>query len=120
MTKRKSKSLNISPEAQERIEQWKNRQIDPAAWEFIAPHIRRDVGQIIRNAREAKKFSQQELADKLGTRQAYISDLEKGKTEPNVTLLFQLSYYLEQPVMFFIPPEYRDNFGVHPVHREEL
>jgi len=120
MADKKITKLEISPELQEWSNKWKNRDAPAGSFDFIIPHIRRDVGQAVREAREAKNFSQKDLAEKLGTRQAFISDLEKGKTEPNVSLLIQLSYYLDQSVMYFIPSSYREFFGAHPTDREEL
>ena len=98
----------------------KDRKASPEKFENVVPYIRKDVGAIIRSAREAKKLSQQELAEMLGTRQAFISDIEKGKTEPNVTLLIKLGYYLEQPVSYFIPSQYRDFMGISSIERDEL
>lgn len=103
MTQNKKSEIEISPELSKAMERYANRDMPAENWEFIEPIIRKDVGQLIREAREAKKMSQKGLSEKLGTRQAFISDLENGKTEPNVTLLIQLSYYLEQPVLYFIP-----------------
>ncbi|MCB9459641.1 MAG: helix-turn-helix transcriptional regulator [Anaerolineaceae bacterium] len=84
------------------------------------PVIRQEVGQQIRNAREDIGMSQQELADKLGTRQAYISDLEKGKTEPNVSTLIKLGHFLKKPVASFVPAHYRDIIGVTVIDRADL
>jgi|GEM_PF-1748400 len=116
----KDTRIEMSKELRELLEKWRSREAPPESFQFIIPHIRNDVGKTIRQAREAKKMSQKELAEKLGTRQAYISDLEKGKTEPNVTLLIQLSYYLDQSVMYFIPSQYREFFGAKAIERDEL
>lgn len=53
--------------------------------------LRNDLGEILTSARTTRRFTQQELADRLEVAQSYISDIEKGKR--NITVQ-QLSKYL--------------------------
>lgn len=49
------------------------------------------VGQRIRQAREKRELSVQELADKAGCSDEYLSWVEAGQVEPPVALLIQLA-----------------------------
>lgn len=44
------------------------------------------AGTIIRDARKSEKMTQQELADKVGTKKSYISRIETGSVEPSAGL----------------------------------
>lgn len=68
--------------------------------------VRVEVGEMIRAARLEEDMSQAELAEMLDRRQAYISDIENGKTEPNATLLAQLAIVLQKPVQYFFPSDW--------------
>ncbi|HML22177.1 MAG TPA: helix-turn-helix transcriptional regulator [Aggregatilinea sp.] len=78
------------------------------AIDLLAPFIRKEVGLLIRQAREEAGLSQTELSERMHRRQAYISELETGKTEPNLTVLYHLAIVLEKPMTYFIPMPYRD------------
>lgn len=47
------------------------------------------VGQLISEARRNEKMTQQALADKIGVSRRYLSDVEKGVTEPGVSVFFR-------------------------------
>ncbi len=94
-------------------------EFNPEVLNIITSHIRHEVGRQIREARKQAGMSQAKLAELLSRRQAYISDLENGKAEPNATLIVQLAYIFHKPVAFFFPPEYRD-FQNRALTREEL
>jgi transcriptional regulator with XRE-family HTH domain len=61
------------------------------------------TGRLIKQAREARRLSQRELADALGRRQASVSDMENGKMEPSASTLVQLAQVLEKPITYFFP-----------------
>jgi transcriptional regulator with XRE-family HTH domain len=61
---------------------------------------------LIRNAREEKRLSQAELAEKLYTRQASISAMENGKMEPSASELMLLAHLLDKPILYFFPKQY--------------
>ena len=48
------------------------------------------VGQLISDARKQERMTQAELAEKVGTKQSYISRIEKGALEPGVGLFFRI------------------------------
>jgi transcriptional regulator with XRE-family HTH domain len=88
--------------------------------DIIETIVRRDVGRRIRDARLDAGLSQAELAALLNRRQAYISELETGKTEPSVTLLVILSRTLKQPVISFISETWRDLSGREKITEGDL
>ena len=53
-------------------------------------HLRDDLGQRLREAREQKKIGLRELARRLGVSASLISQIETGKTEPSINTLFAI------------------------------
>ena len=53
--------------------------------------MRRLVGENVRRLRQARQMTQEELAETSGFTQQYISDLERGRRNPTVVTLFELS-----------------------------
>ena len=88
--------------------------------EVLPKMIRRDMGFQIRLAREELGISQADLAFALGRRQAYISELETGKTEPSASMLVRLSRILKKPVIYFFPEDWRDRSGREEVTEGKL
>lgn len=76
--------------------------------DLLSSSVREGVGERVRLAREEAGMSQAELAERIGRRQAYVSDVETGKTEPNATTLAVLAKILAKPVAFFFPESWRD------------
>jgi len=62
------------------------------------------VGERIRVAREQRGFSQKRLAERIERRQATISDMERGRMQPDATTLVVMAEVLEKPLLFFFPP----------------
>lgn len=56
--------------------------------------IRRRVGRNIKKEREAKGWSQEELADRAGLHRTYISGVERGVRNPTVTVLERMAQAL--------------------------
>lgn len=56
------------------------------------------VGKNIKKAREAKGISQEQLAERLNVTRQAVSNWERGKTEPDIQMLQQLSEVLEVSV----------------------
>lgn len=52
------------------------------------------IPQQIKAARKAKGLTQQQLADKIGSYKANISDMELGKVKPGLKTLELLAQYL--------------------------
>ena len=48
------------------------------------------MGQIIHDARNKEKVTQEELAIRIGARKSYISRIEKGVIEPGVSTFYRI------------------------------
>ena len=53
--------------------------------------IRRRVGRNIKKEREARGWSQEELADRAGLHRTYVSGVERGVRNPTVTVLERMA-----------------------------
>lgn len=62
------------------------------------------IGRRIREAREAKGWTQQQLGQRYGTSHAAISDIERGVTKIGITELQRLASLLEKDLTFFLQP----------------
>lgn len=72
--------------------------------EITIPNLfTREMGKLIKAAREEAGISQSELAKKLSRRQATISDFENGKIEIGILTLVQIVKVFGKPISFFIP-----------------
>ncbi|WP_298125240.1 helix-turn-helix transcriptional regulator [Brevundimonas sp.] len=56
--------------------------------------IRRRVGRNIKKEREARGWSQEELADRAGLHRTYVSGVERGIRNPTVTVLERMAQAL--------------------------
>jgi len=56
--------------------------------------MRRLVGRNVRRLRLARGLTQEQFAERSGYSQQYISDLERGRRNPTVVTLFELSQVL--------------------------
>ena len=66
--------------------------------------MRKLVGRNVREIRRARAMTQEELADRSGFSQQYISGLERGSRNPTIVSLFELAQALEvQPVDLLRP-----------------
>ena len=61
-------------------------------------HLRHDLGQRLREARENKNIGLRELARRLGLSPSLISQIETGKSEPSINTLFAMVSELELSV----------------------
>jgi transcriptional regulator with XRE-family HTH domain len=62
------------------------------------------IGRRIREAREAKGWTQLQLGQRYGTSHAAISDIERGVTKLGVTELQRLAGLLNKDLTFFLRP----------------
>lgn len=60
---------------------------DTPSWVVLGPD---DLGAVLREARAAAGWSQQQLADAAGVHRSYLSDLEQGRTTQQVQRLLRL------------------------------
>jgi DNA-binding XRE family transcriptional regulator len=48
-------------------------------------------GQVVKEARQAQKLSQEELAFNAGLNRNYVADIEKGRRKPSIISIFSLA-----------------------------
>lgn len=53
--------------------------------------IRARLGRNVRQLREAKGWSQEDYADRAGIHRTYVSDIERGRRNPTVTVVEKLA-----------------------------
>lgn len=56
------------------------------------------IGENLKYLRKQRHWTQQELAEKLGLPRTTLGDYERGKTEPNISMLIQLAEIFQIPV----------------------
>ena len=66
------------------------------------PVIKKSLGQAIKNHREAKGYTQEFVAEKLGVSRQAVSKWEKGTTEPSTSNLFALAKLFDMPIEEFM------------------
>lgn len=57
--------------------------------------IRARLGVNVRRLREAQGWSQEEYADRAGIHRTYVSDIERGRRNPTVTVVEKLAAPLD-------------------------
>ena len=57
--------------------------------------IQARLGRNVRRLREAKGWSQEDYADRAGIHRTYVSDIERGRRNPTVTVVEKLAAPLE-------------------------
>lgn len=69
-----------------------------------------DIGKTITHLRKSKEITQEELAKKCDISQAYLSQIEKNKKEPNLSKIKEIALALNVPlpVLFFMALENSD------------
>ncbi len=53
--------------------------------------ISQRLGKNVRRLREAKGWSQEDYADRAGIHRTYVSDIERGRRNPTVTVVEKLA-----------------------------
>ena len=53
--------------------------------------IRARLARNVRKLREAKGWSQEDYADRAGIHRTYVSDIERGRRNPTITVLEKLA-----------------------------
>jgi len=67
--------------------------------------MRRLVGRNVRRFRLAAALTQEQLAERSGFGQQYVSDLERGRENPTVVTLFELAQALKVTPVDLITPD---------------
>lgn len=53
--------------------------------------IKARLGRNVRKLREAKGWSQEDYADRAGIHRTYVSDIERGRRNPTITVVEKLA-----------------------------
>lgn len=53
------------------------------------------LGQNVRRLREAKGWSQEDFADRAGIHRTYVSDIERGRRNPTISVVEKLAKPLD-------------------------
>ena len=56
------------------------------------------LGKNVRRLRLAKGWSQEDYADRVGIHRTYVSDIERGRRNPTITVVEKLAKPLKVPV----------------------
>lgn len=67
--------------------------------------MRKLVGQNFQRIRKEKGLTQEQIAEKTGFSQQYLSDLERGRRNPTVITLYELSQALGVSHVMLVDPE---------------
>lgn len=60
--------------------------------------IRARLGRNVRKLREEKGWSQEDYADRAGIHRTYVSDIERGRRNPTITVVEKLAAPFNVPV----------------------
>jgi transcriptional regulator with XRE-family HTH domain len=66
--------------------------------------MRKLVGRNVRAAREARRMTQEQLAETAGFSQQYISNLERGLCNPTIVTLHELAQALRSTPVDLLAP----------------
>jgi transcriptional regulator with XRE-family HTH domain len=66
--------------------------------------VRTQFGRVLREKRNAKGFTQEELAFRAGMSGPYLSDLERGRNNPSLSMLVDLAQALDVHPAALIAP----------------
>lgn len=66
--------------------------------------IREQFGRVLREARSAKGLTQEELAFRAGMSVPYLSDIERGRSSPSLTMLVDLAIALDMHLAELVKP----------------
>jgi transcriptional regulator with XRE-family HTH domain len=66
--------------------------------------MRKLVGDNCARLRKARGWTQEELAERSGLTQQYLSDLERGKRNPTIVTLYELAQALEVSHLELVTP----------------
>ena len=82
---------------------WDNIEIEKGGEKMEVENLSKYIGGKIKFYRNEKKLTQEELAKKLGTKKATISNYETGYRSPQQDMLFELAKVLEISINDLFP-----------------
>jgi transcriptional regulator with XRE-family HTH domain len=63
----------------------------------VESNLKKAFGKVLAELRKDQEVSQQEVADNCGIERAYISRLERGLSQPTITIIFKIAEYFRLP-----------------------
>jgi Predicted transcriptional regulators len=66
--------------------------------------MRKLVGRNVREVRQTRGMTQEQLAERSGFSQQYISDLERGRRNPTIVSLYELAQALKSTPIELLQP----------------
>lgn len=78
------------PTMNDYIDNQHGKQGTPEREEFNAKALSYYYGELIKEKRKEKHFTQQQLADQIGKERAYIAKIEQGKTDLQISNFVQI------------------------------
>lgn len=70
--------------------------------------LNKAIASVLKELRKARNISQEELASAINSHQVYISEIENGKKQPSVTVLYNIAeFYNISLTEFFTEVESR-------------
>lgn len=69
---------------------------------MIKREVREIIGEKLRILRERMNLTQQELAERLGYTQAFISSVENGKRTPSIKFLEKVAIFFDIPLAWLL------------------
>jgi DNA-binding XRE family transcriptional regulator len=92
----------MSPVFRTSFKDWQMQQSqDP---EFVAESLELEVGYQIARLRIQRGLTQSQLAERVGTRQSSITQLENGNSDPSLSYLQRVAAALDARIEFRIIP----------------
>jgi putative transcriptional regulator len=67
------------------------------------------IENLIKDIRKSRKWSQQDLADRLGVSRQTINAIERKRYDPSLELAFKMADVFGQPLEALFKPERKDN-----------
>lgn len=96
-----------------------NRLLEYANQGSVPNKLSLEMGKRIREAREERGLSQDELAKKVYKRRPSLSEIENGKMYPDVATLLMIALVLQRPIVDFFPAMHRHQLAATDLSDEE-
>lgn len=72
------------------LDKYRGKKVTVSRTTFDAESLAFRLGVMLKEARKSCKMTQEELADRTGTKKSYISRIESGKSEIQLSTFFKL------------------------------
>jgi len=78
------------------------------------------LGEKIRRKRKGKNLTLKEMAERVGLTQGFLSQVERGLTEPSITSLRRIAHTLDVPIFYFLMDEAKSDPVIRKNERRVL